>query len=567
MKTPVELTERVYLKPFLVVLGSIVLVALLAWGGLHFFHKWQERHLVRRAAGFLAGGDTKTASLSARRAFQLNPQNADAARMLAEVGERAADGSELDWRRKVVELRPDSVEDALALVRCALRANDLTTAEKTLQGLAETARQVPAYHAALGRLAEIRNKKAEAEIHWAKAAELAPQETAYQLQLALVQLGSTDESKRTAARATLERLRGDQQHRAAALRALIVDGAARREDPQRLRALAGELQAYPEAVFGDRIIYLEILRQLREPEYHSYLARLEKDAAGDAAAAAGLLSWMANHVGGVEAIRFASTLPAEVSGKWPIPLAIAEAYAKAQDWAGLQSAVTDAKWGGFEFLRHAYLTRALRAEKQETAANQEWARAQKEASARPQTLLMLARTVSGWNWENETLDLLWTLSKAPETRREALQLLYQHYAARGDTPGLYRVLVRSAEIAPDDLMVQNNLAQISLLLDADRERARKLAEELVRKEPNNAAYVSTYAFSLYVRGDLEGALAAFDVLNEEQLKAPGIAAYYGIILAAAGQKEKARTYLEIGARAFLLPEEKALLAKAEIGAR
>jgi Flp pilus assembly protein TadD len=567
VKTPHELTERIYFKIFLSVIGGIVLLGLVLWGGLHVFHKWQERHLIRRAAGYLAGGDTRTASLTARRAFQLNSDNADAARMLAQIAERAADGSELDWRRKVIELQPESVDDALALVRAALRANDVPTAEKTLQALGEHARHTPAYHAALGRIAEIRNDKSESERHWSKAAELAPGDTGYQLQLALVQLGSADESKRSSAREVLLRLRNDPARRAAATRALIVDGASRRDDPQRLRTLAEELQSYAEAAFSDRVIYLEILRQLRDSGYGEYLAAMEQDAAANASDAASLISWMAVHAGAAEAIRFSSTLSEEVRTKWPVPLAVAEAYARASDWDGLQRALADANWGAFEFLRHAYLARGLRGEDQQTAAGQEWAKAQKEAAAHSQTLLMLARTVSGWEWQDETVELLWTLSKAQEMRREALQMLYQHYATRGDTSGLYRVLLRSAEIAPDDSMVQNNLAQVSLLLGADPERARKIAAELAQKEPGNAAYVSTYAFSLYARGDAAAALQAFDGLSEEQLSAPPIAAYYGIILAAAGEKEKARRYLELGHRAFLLPEEKALIAKAENATR
>jgi len=146
-------------------------------------------------------------------------------------------------------------------------------------------------------------------------------------------------------------------------------------------------------------------------------------------------------------------------------------------------------------------------------------------------------------------------------------LLYQHYAKSGDTGGVYRVLVHSSELAPDDLTMQNNLAQLSLLLDADPERARKIAAELVRKEPGNAAFVSTYAFSLYARGDAAAAREAMEKLTEAQLQEPAIAAYYGIVLAAAGEKEKARAYLARGAQAFLLPEEKALLAKAEAAAR
>ena len=566
MKTPIQVTERIYFKLFARTVGVLLLLVLLGWGGLHLFHRWQERHLVRRAAGYLSGGDTKTASLNIRRALQLNPDNVDALRTMAEVAEKAADGTEMTWRRRVVELQPGSVDDALALVRAALRANDLGTAQKALADIAPNAQQTPAFHAAQGRLAEMRNKLGEAETHWMKAAELAPTDTGYQVQLAILQLRSTDAAKRDAARANLERLRVDPDRRAAATRALITDGGMRGDDPQRLRNLAAELQSYPEAAFSDRLLYLEILRQLKDPQFPGYLAGLQKAAAHNPADLASLISWMSNQ-NPAEAVGFANTVPAEVAAKWPVPLALADAYTKAEDWAGLESAIGKSDWAAFDFLRHAYLARALRGEQQQTASEQEWSRAQKAASQHPEALLMLARTVSAWGWQNETLELLWSMSKAHATRMEALQLLYQHYAKAGDTGGVYRVLLRSAEIAPDDLTVQNNLAQVSLLLDADPERARKIAADLAKKEPTNAPYVSTYAFSLYARGDIEAARQAMETLTPEQLQVPSIATYYGIILAAAGEKEKAREYLQRGAQTFLLPEEKALIAKAETAAQ
>jgi Flp pilus assembly protein TadD len=515
----------------------------------------------------LSGGDYKTASLSARRAYQINPKSAEAARVLAQISQRAGDGSELDWRRKVLELQPDSTEDALALVRAALRSNDLATAERTLHGISESGRQTAGYHAALGRLAEIKGDRAEAEEHWAKAAELAPRDAAYATQLALVQLGSSEAAKREGARAKLEQLRSDPAQRAAATRALIVDGASRPTDPQRLRTLANELQSYPEALFGDRLLYLEILRQLHDAGYPDYLADMKQRAAANAADVASLLTWMTTNVNAQEAVAFANGLPAETLAKWPVPLALADAYAKAGDWAGLHRHAGGGTWGGFEFLRHAYLARALRGEDDQITAEQEWAAAQKAASPQPQAILMLARTVAEWNWEKERIELLWAAAKERASRGEALQALYQHFAKNGDTAGVYRVLLRSIEAAPDDALVQNNFAQVSLLLDADPERARHLASELVRKDPSNAAYVSTYAFGLYSAGDIEGALHAFDSLKPEQLEAPSIAVYYGTILAAAGQKERAREYLTRGQRAFLLPEEKALLAKATSAAQ
>ncbi|HSH38102.1 MAG TPA: hypothetical protein VK993_04890, partial [Chthoniobacterales bacterium] len=352
------------------------------------------------------------------------------------------------------------------------------------------------------------------------------------------------------------------QRRVAATRALIIDGGTRGEDPQRLRQLAAELQTYPDALFSDRLLYAEILRQLKDPGFADYLRTLQTDAAGKPADLASLLSWMSN-ANPRDAVEFASRLPADVSGRWPVPLAIAEAYTKAQDWPGLEAAIGKGNWAAFDFLRHAYRARALRSDQQQTASDQEWSRAQKAAGENPQALLMLARTVSQWGWQNETIELLWALTKTHETRMEALQLLYQHYAKTGDTGGVYRVLLRSAEIAPDDLTMQNNLAQVALLLDADPGRARKIAAELVKKEPANAAFVSTHAYSLYARGDAGAALQAIEALAPEQLNSPPIAAYYGIILAATGQKEKAREYLGRGKQAFLLPEEKALIAKAE----
>jgi tetratricopeptide (TPR) repeat protein len=558
-----EKNERRFIKLIVGGLFGLVLVVLLAYGGIHFFHRWQERHLIRRAAAYLSGGDVKAAALSARRAFQMNPANADAARALAQIADRAGDRTAPDWWRKVLDLQPHSTEDALALVRSALRVNDFATAEKTLDGLDEAARQSAGYHAASGRLAEMRKNVVEAERHWAKASEIAPDNTSYQFQLALIRLGTNDQAKRKSALEMLERLRADPKQRAAATRTLILDGVAHHEDAHRMQLLATELQSYPEAQFSDRLLYLEILRQLQDPGFAEYLRKLEQDAVSHPADLASLLSWMSNNETAAAAVEFANTLPVESVGKWPVSPALAAAYASLKDWTGLERLARTTEWPPFDFLRRAYLSRALRGQEKKFPAEQEWLSAQKEASAQPQSLLVLARTVAAWGWETETVDLLWVLAKNDDTKLEALQTLYQHYAKVGDTSGLYRTLLRLVEALPNDLTLQNNLAQISLLLRADVERARKIAAEIKEKEPLNGAYVSTYAFSLYTKGDVKGALQAMDQLSQDQLRDPSVAAYYGVILAGAGQKEKAREYLGRAGQANLLPEEKALVTKAE----
>lgn len=560
-----EKTERRFIK---LIIGGIVglfLFITLTIVGVRLFHQWQERHLVRVAAAHLSGGDPKAAMLPARRALQMNPDNVDAARLIAQIADRGGDKAALEWWRKVVAQPQHTTDDVLGLVRSAMRVNDLAAAEKALSSLDDAAKQTAGYHAACGRLAEIKKNVAEAESHWAQASALAPDNLGYQFQLALIRLGSNDSAKRQASQETLERLRADPKQRAGATRALIIDGVAHRADVKRMQALAAELQGYPEAILADRLLYLEILRQLHDPLFEESLGKLEREAVSNPVDLASLFSWMSGNETAPAGIEFARTLPADSREKWPVPPAIAAMYSSAKDWPGLEEMTRNTKWEAHDFLRRAFLARAFRGQDKTLPSEQEWVAAQKEASAQPQSLLMLARTVALWGWENETAELLWILAKNDDTRMEALQTLYQHYVEKRDTAGLYRTLVKLVETMPNDLVLQNNLAQISLLLGADVERARKIAAELLSKDPSNASFLSTYAFSLYTKGDIEGALQAMEKLSPDQLRDPSVAAYYGVVLAAAGQKEKAREYLRRASEAKLLPEEKALIAKAESG--
>ena len=563
MEIQSEKNERRFIKLIVGGLVGSVLVVVLVYAGVHFFHRWQERHLIRMAAAYLSGGDAKLAALSARRALQMNPGNAEAARTLAQIADRTGDRTALMLWREVLNLQPHNTEDALSLVRSALRLNDLAAAEKTLDGLDEAAKRTAGYHAARGRLEEMKKHPAEAERHWAEASALAPDNLSYQFQLAVIRLGSNDQAKRESARQVLEHLRADPKQRAPATRSLILDGMAHQEAARQTQQLANELQSYPEALFSDHLLYLEILRKLHDPGFAEYLGKLQRDAVSNPADLASLLSWMSGNETAAAAIEFAKTLPAESVGKWPVSPALAAAYASVKDWPGLEHLASTTDWSPFDFLRHAYLSRALRGQNKKLTAEQEWLAAQKEASTQPQSLLVLARAAATWGWEAETVDLLWILAKSEDTRLEALQTLYQHYAKLRDTTGLYRTLLRLVEALPNDLALQNNLAQVSLLIGADLERARKLAAETRSKEPLNGAYVATYAFSIYTHGDVKGALQAMDQLTEDQLRDPSVAAYYGVVLAAAGQTEKAREYLRRAVEANLLPEEKALVEKAE----
>jgi len=66
-----------------------------------------------------------------------------------------------------------------------------------------------------------------------------------------------------------------------------------------------------------------------------------------------------------------------------------------------------------------------------------------------------------------------------------------------------------------------------------------------QKAPTNAAYVSTYAYSLHLQKKDAEALKVIEQLKPQVLQNPSIAGYYGLILKATGNGAKAKTCLEL----------------------
>src|SRR5579864_4758692 len=219
-------TERFYLKLLAAGFIGIVLLIAVFWGGHGIYLKWQEKRLVRRALLEIAQGNDRAASLAARSVIEMKPTSVPAARVMAQLGERAGDRAALDWRRKVAQLQPESVDDALALARTALQFNDLAAAERALSGINEASQQRADYHAAAAMLASARHQEDKAESEWAEAVRLAPNEKGYQLQLGILRLHSRNEDRHAAGQAMLQTLRGDPTYRVGATRALVNEGLA-----------------------------------------------------------------------------------------------------------------------------------------------------------------------------------------------------------------------------------------------------------------------------------------------------------------------------------------------------
>ena len=560
MEHPHDKIERSILKVILWTVGIILVVSVGCVVGFGQFRAWQQRRLIAEANALVNEGDYHRASLDARRILQINPENAEACRILARIFEKTGSRSALEWRRRVMELGAATPNDLILLARAAVRNDDRQTADVAMSKLPASAKDTADYHALLADIAFARRNGVDMEHELSEAARLDPANKDYAMRLAALRLGANDRDLRKKGKETLVEMQKDPGMRREATRFLAED-ALRQNMTLSALELARQLDSFPDKTFADRLLLLTALDAAKDNGFAAFLAEMKTAAADDPETAAALLTWLNMHKRESEAIAWSATLPPGVLGQKMLQIALSDSYVGAKDWTGLQRLVNSGNWGTVDFLRHALHARALRELGNEPEAAAQWNDAMKEVAGNAREALSLAETVEKWGWRAEAVDVLWIVAKDPVRGDDALRALYGYFAKNGDTENLYRVLLHEIELHPDDPIVQNNLAQLSLLLGLNTDRGQKMAREVYEKDPKNPAYVSTYAFALQTAGDSKKALATLETLTPEQLRQPAIAAYYGVILAAAGDPRAAEN-LDLGEKASLLPQEKALVEKA-----
>lgn len=555
--------ERRLVRFFLIFVGATLLLVVGGYFGVRSFRAWQERRLLAEASALVNEGNYNRASFDAQRVLEMNPKSPGANRVLAEVSERNGLHTALDFRKRAAQLSKNEPGDELALARCAIRFGDVTTASEALETIPPAERETATYHALCGDVALLRRDLQSYEKELSRASELEPMNKTYAFALGTLRLSSTDAALHDRGVRELEQLQRDETLRADVTRRLAND-ALRRGDKEKAVIYARQLNDSSSADFTDRLLLLSALHLAGDFNTAQKLAQLQKETGEDAEKIGALLSWMSAHEMSREAVTWIQTLPKELLGKKLLPLNVSDAFLAAADWKGLEKFLRASNWGPAEYLRAALLARALRELGRPEDSAQQWNDAVRQVHGHTEEIFLLAEIARKWGWEKNALDLLWLASEDPRKADQTLNTLYNIYAAKGDTQELYRVLLHLEELRPNDPAILNNIAQLSLLLNLNAERGHELARKVYEQNPKKADYVSTYAFSLYRRGEMRKAVQAFADLPEAELRRPQIAAYYGMMLAAAGNFARAREFLDLGAKANLLPEERALLDKAQL---
>ena len=536
-------------------------VLLASYVGLRAFLSWKQTHLLSLARQFAAKADLRNALLSIGEVLRAHPRDIDACRLMAAIAETNYSPETVLWRSRVLDLAPNSTEDRLALVRVALAHNDLLTATNTLAGMPDAATNTFNYHMLAGLLAVAKGQIPQAEAHFVQASHLQPTNLVPQLNLAVLRLNDTNPPVQSEARAALRQLSADPTLRSQAIRELIAD-AARHSDTNSALALVCKLVQPTNAPLEDRILHLSILQALHNEDFTSTLASCQKSIGEDPTKIYQLATWQAASQGPQQALSWLESLPDQVQSNRTVQLIESECRVDEQDWRVLQLALPKQDWAELDFLRHAFLARALRGLDLKSSADTEWPLAVKATDNRKESLSMLLRLTGIWKWQSENEELLWIFVNHHPEEKWAYTALQTDFVATGRTRSLMSLYGEQTQRDPSDLQAKNNLAMTALLLNAVELKPYELARELYQQRATNAIFASTYAFSLHLQEKDSEALRIMRQLKPADLNQPAIAGYYGLLLEAAGSNALAQAYLEGAENGVLLPEERTLFAQA-----
>ena len=553
-----------------ILLISLVLVIVLLGGGYAGYRGYKsvrQARLVKQAKEYLTKSDPepRKALLCLQRALRYNNRDVEACRMMAQLAEAGRSPAALVWRSRVVELSPDSTDDRLALAQTAMAARDYVSATNALEGVNAAGKKTAAFHNIAGAVAAAANQGAQAEAHFLEAARLEPQNAVLQLNLAVVRLHGSNSPALAEARSSLSRISTNPTNstlRCQALRELAVD-SLRNKNAEAALAMSRQLLQETNSVFRDRLLRLEVLRATKNAEYKAALATFQHEASTNLGSVAELGMWQMANTTPAETLSWLRTLSPNLQTNVAVAMISTECYTALRDWRGLQASLENQNWDELEFIRHAFKARALRGQELAVASKGEWELALKIANYQKGSLVMLLRLAAAWNWQSEGEEILWSIVNRYPAEKWAVQSLSRALLIGGRTRPLMMLYGQELKRSPSDLGIKNNLAMTAFLLDAKELNPHDLAREVYEKSPTNASFISTYAFSLHLLNRNDEALKLMEQLKPKDLEDPSTAGYYGVILKAAGNRAKAKTYL--ASSASLLPEEKKLFETAKAG--
>lgn len=566
-QSPKQRRRRFYTHSALWAILILAAGIFLAWPRLKArYQRWNASNQIQLAERMLIEKDFNRAVMTARSVLAVDPTNVNAMRIVAKALEAAGSPGAAQWRGRIEAIEPGDPENILAWAAATVKVGDLSATERVLSLLPPDSRESATYHSIAAELSTAKRDSVAAESHLAEALRLDPSQDRYRLALAALRVRSTDRDLQAGAMATLTELSEKSPKNLQAVRLLLAE-ALRSEEWKKADALSKALVADSASTFVDKLQRLAALRKMDKQEAPGYLMELRNDALSNPAELYTLLMWMNENSLSMMVIEWVRTLPMESITVPPACVAVADAYARASEWRKLRDFLDDHEWADSDYLRRAFLCRALERLDEAELAAQEWkdglaaARSRNDAGNR---LERLAKVAVNWGWERRAEEVMWILAGSPGCPRWVLDSLWAAAGNRADTAQLQKLAGMLSKADPQSVAFRNAYAFLSLLVRSEDGNPQRESEKLFKENPGNPTVAVTWALSLYQQGKVAEAVAVTGSLPPKDLEKPQIAIYHAIFLSAAGEGPKAAEFLTVAKSWKMLPEEKALLDRAKL---
>lgn len=565
----------------------IAVLSVCALGAYKFAKSWylnfREVKLVENASENINKENFSEAALSAKRALQLNNQSIPATQSMAFLAEKLNVPDAILWRTRVTELSPNDPASQSALAATAIHFGQISRAKAALEGIPASGQGSVGFHELSAMVAFGEGRTDDAINHFSEALKLEPNDINKKFNLAKSQLFSIKENTRADAVQTLELVANDENLGSDALR-LLIQNAIRFGNHATALDYAFQMESRKSATLEDLLIAAQVrlinfgtlilppdlqgTLNLRLARYPAFLKRIKKIALEDDEKFLLALQWMYRNGLSQHAIQWTrgELLLYQVADP-RVQVAIGEAYIQLKDWEGLLNWTQrpSADWEYFEYYRHAFYAKSLVELGMNYPESDEihriWLAALESTSNDRLSLELLANRANSWSWEPLSVETYWTMVNNAADPTVGLQVLFRYYAKNKNTYGLWRITDRLIRTNPDDDILSNNLAQLSMLLKTQLRRALDISSKLHEKYKNKPDYGSTYAFGLLVEKRYRSALRVMREYAVSKLSEPNVALYAGLTFYANDLKSEADEMFALAkqGQGDFLPEEVALL--------
>lgn len=492
--------------------------------------------------------------------YYQNPQSVRAAGMLGDLSSRSGSVAEIIWRKRLVQLEPKKIEHTLAWAQAALTHQDARSASYALNLIADQAQTRADYHSLLGMIALQNKDPNRAEVFFQKALSLEPNNPTYKLNLALLQLNSTDLRKIEPSASVLLNLAQNSTVSLEAKRALLIHHLKKKNVDQAL-LLAHQIQKDTTHSPQDELVFLKLLHSLKHQTFQVEEEKFLTKMPNTPQIIAPWMNWMLAVDRTPEALSWLNKQEATIKNLPEIKMLTADAYTKIGDWENLESYLKITHFGHLEFIKELMLIHTQQRAEPKIFLDK-YVIYLKEKNPTPSQAALIAQVMQSWGYSEESNALWWKLAKQTKQTKiqaKALEHLRTYYRTQKNTLLSYQVEKLAFDANPSDAVTANNYAYLSLLLGLEIKNAAEITKSNFAKYPKHPISVSMWAFTLYTQGKFAEGLKIIETLSPAEQTSLGISLYYGILLAENGYTPDAKKILSKVTNGSFFPEELLLL--------